>query len=184
MNLRNEEAKVYIFAGVARSGKDTSADYMKEFLEKEGRKVIKLQFSSYIKMYAKEISSWDGSEEEKPRELLQTLGTDIIRNKIDFYFFINRIIEDIKVYSYFFDAIIISDARLKEEITCVKENFKYVKSILVERPSYESNLTDKEKKHITEIGLEGYNDYDYTLINDSDLISLKEKVEKLLKEEM
>ncbi len=184
MNIRNDEAKVYIFAGVARSGKDTSADYMKELLEKEGRKVIKLQFSSYIKMYAKEITSWDGSEETKPRELLQTIGTDIIRNKIDYYFFIKRIIDDIKVYSYFFDTILISDARLKEEITTIKENFKYVKSIFVDRPSFDNNLTDEEKEHITETGLEGYNDYDYTLINDSTIDALKEKVNKIVKEEM
>ena len=35
-------------------------------------------------------------EETKPRTLLQQLGTDIIRNNIDNYFFIKRIIEDIK----------------------------------------------------------------------------------------
>lgn len=53
----------------------------------------------YIKEYAKRISDWDGNDETKPRTLLQVLGTDIIRNTIDDKFFINRTIEDIKVYS-------------------------------------------------------------------------------------
>ena len=59
--------------------------------------MVNLQFSSYIKMYAKEITGWNGSEDNKPRSLLQELGTDIIRKKISEDFFINRIIDDINI---------------------------------------------------------------------------------------
>lgn len=111
MELRSEDALIVIFSGKARSGKDTAMNIIREKYEEDNKKVINLQFSSYIKEYAKRISNWDGTDETKPRELLQELGTDIIRNKIDKYFFINRIIDDIKVYSYFFDIIMISDAR-------------------------------------------------------------------------
>ena len=38
-------------------------------------------------------------------EFAQELGTDVIRKYIDEDFFINRIIDDIKVYSYYFDAL-------------------------------------------------------------------------------
>ena len=72
-----------------------------------------------IKYYAKLISSWDGSEETKPRTLLQQLGTEVIRYQIDNEFFIKRIIDDIKVLSYFCDIITISDARLPEELDLV-----------------------------------------------------------------
>ena len=65
MELKNKLAKVIVIGGLARTGKDTSANYMKEYFESNGLKTIKLGFSSYIKMYAKEISSWDGSDETK-----------------------------------------------------------------------------------------------------------------------
>ena len=43
---------------------------------------------------------WDGSEETKPRELLQKLGTDVIRNKLDkAEMFIKRQVDDIEIYS-------------------------------------------------------------------------------------
>lgn len=180
MELRNKEAKIYIISGKARAGKDTTGSYIKEYYESKGKKVINLAFADYIKMYAKKISNWDGSDETKPRSLLQELGTDLIRNKIDEYFFINRMIEDIKVYSYFFDIIIITDARLAKEIISIKDNFKDVTSINIERPNQESELTAKEQNHITETGLEGFEDYDYIITNDGTLENLKNKVINLI----
>ena len=52
---------------------------MKELYQE---KMISLQYGSYIKEYAKKISNWDGNEETKPRELLQQLGTNIIRKNM------------------------------------------------------------------------------------------------------
>ena len=85
MEITNKNPKIIMLAGKARAGKDTTASFIKEYGEKNNLKVINLQFSFYIKYYAKLISSWDGSEETKPRTLLQQLGTDIIRDKIDNY---------------------------------------------------------------------------------------------------
>ena len=184
MLIKDKIAKIYILSGKSRSGKDSLADYMIEEFEKNGLKSIKLQFSSYMKMYAKVLTGWDGSEDTKPRTLLQELGTDIIRNKIDKDFFIKRIIEDIRVYSFFYDIIIVSDARFKEEIIKVKDVYKSVKSIYVERPDYENELTEKEKEHVTEKGLEGYNDFDYKVINNASLDNLKENAINIVKEEI
>ena len=110
-----------------------------------------LAYASYIKMYAKEITDWDGKDETKPRSLLQELGTEIIRNRIDKLFFVNRIIEGIKVYSYFFDVIVITDARVEEEIVNLKKCFNSVISINVERPGYVNELNENEQKHLTEV---------------------------------
>ena len=184
MQIKDKIAKIYILSGKSRSGKDSLADFMIKEFENNGLKAIKIQFSSYMKMYSKVLTGWDGSEETKPRTFLQELGTDIIRNKIDTDFFIKRIIEDIRVYSFFYDVIIVSDARLKEEIIKVKEVYSNVKSIYVERPGYENELTDKEKEHITEKGLEGYNDFDYKVINNHSLDNLKENASNIVKEEM
>ena len=107
MELKTESPKIYIMCGKARHGKTTVANFMKEYLKEKGIKHIDLTYSMYIKEYAKKISDWDGNEDTKPRELLQQLGTDIIRTNLGDEFFIKRIIDDIKVYSYFFDVVII-----------------------------------------------------------------------------
>lgn len=102
---------IFIISGKAHSGKDTIAKYIKSI---ENNTII-LSYGSYIKEYAKKISDWDGNEYTKPRELLQELGTNIIRKNINKSFFVNRMIDDIKIYSNFFDVIVISDARFKNE---------------------------------------------------------------------
>ena len=88
--------KVFIISGKARSGKSTVSELIKKYYENIGLKTIVLAYARYIKMYAQDISDWDGSDENKPRELLQFLGTEIIRNKIDQDFFVKRIVDDIK----------------------------------------------------------------------------------------
>ena len=75
-----------MISGKARHGKDTVAGLIEKIYKEKNKSIINLQYSSYIKEYAKKISGWDGSEETKPRTLLQELGTDVIRNKIDSLF--------------------------------------------------------------------------------------------------
>lgn len=171
--------KIILIGGKARSGKDTLADYLYEKLKEQGRKPCKLQVSQYIKYYAIKYFGWDGKEETKPRDLLINLGTEIIRNKIDQNFHINRLIEDIKVLSYFFDTFIVSDIRLPIEIEKTKQEFKNVISIKLERPYTE--LAEKEQKHITETGLDNYNNFDYVIKNDKTLEDLKVKAKELIK---
>ena len=177
-----KDVKVIIVSGKARHGKSTIADITKSFYEEKGLKVIDISYAKYIKDYAVNVSDWDGSEETKPRELLQRLGTDIIRKQINWDFFVNRICEDIIVYSYFFDVVIISDARYEDEIEGPKSKFKDVTSIRVINPNLESPLTNKEQKHLSETGLDHYNNYDYVVINDKEKEDLKSKVLDILKE--
>lgn len=174
--MENKNPKIIILSGKARAGKDTTMNFLNEIYNN----IIQLQYGSYIKEYAKKISNWDGSEETKPRELLQQLGTNIIRENIDNKFFIKKMIDDIKVYSYFFDTIVISDARFKIEIDDIKNTFNNVIAVRIERPNFDNGLTLEQKKHPSEIDLDDYNKFDYKLINDGTLEDLKKKVEKLV----
>lgn len=182
MNLENKKPKIIILSGKARAGKDTSANFIKEYAEKKDLKVANLQFSFYIKMYAKILTDWDGSEETKPRTLLQQLGTDIIRDNIDNLFFIKRIIEDINVLSYFVDIITISDARLPEELDTITNKYNNVTKINIIRPNFSNNLNNKETVHRTETSLDNYNNYDYQITNDKTLLDLQKKVIKIVEE--
>ena len=175
-------SKVILIAGKARAGKDTTALLLKEIYTEKGKKTINLAYGNYIKEYAKNISDWDGRDETKPRSLLQRLGTDIIRKDIDPNFFVKRLCDDIKVYSYFFDVITVSDVRFPNEIDGPSAMFKDIIKIKIIRDNFVSNLTDVEKKHITETALDSYNDFDYIIHNDGTISDLREKVEQIVAE--
>ena len=172
--------KIYMLAGKARHGKDTTGEFIKEYYEKKGKKVVTLQLSSPLKYYANKVLGWDGNEETKPREFLQKVGTDIIRGQIDEKFLIKRLIADIKVLSYFCDIIVVTDVRIPLEFEEIEKEYDNVVKVLVRRTNFETVLTGKEQKHLTETALDTYSNYDYIIENDSTLESLKSKVEKLL----
>lgn len=172
--------KVILIGGKARSGKDTIADFMIEDLEKMGKKPCKIQIGQYIKYYATRYFGWDGREETKPRTLLQELGTEVIRKKIDPDFHIDRLIQDIRVLSHFYDTFIVSDVRMPNEIEKPKSIFEDVVTIKMLRPSLE--LDSKQKQHSTETALDNYNNFDYIVDNNSTLEDLQIKAKEILKE--
>ncbi len=178
MDFNNKKPKIYLLSGKARSGKNEVGDIIKNYYK--NKKSISLSYSYYLKDYVKRISGWDGSEDTKPRDLLQQIGIELIKNKIDSKLLIRRLIEDIKVFSYFYDVIIITDARLVDEVEVVKKEFNYVTTIRVKR-NIDNNLTLEQKEHLTETGLDDYNNFDYILEN-NDYNDLKENVYKIISE--
>ena len=182
MEIMKRNPKIYIMCGKAKHGKDTFSAYLRDVYEKNNKKVIVTQLSKYIKYYAREMTGWDLSEESKPRELLQQLGTGVIREylkKEDL--FINRMIEDIDVFSCFYDAIIISDVRLKKEINDLRKVFSDLVCVHVVRPDFDNGLTEEQKNHKTEIDLDDFEDFDVNIINTT-LEKLEESAENLYKE--
>lgn len=166
MEIKKRNPKIYIMCGKAKHGKDTFSAYLKSVYEKNDKKIIVTQLSKYIKYYAREMTGWDLSEETKPRELLQQLGTGVIREylkKEDL--FINRMIEDIDVFSCFYDAIIISDVRLKKEINDLRRAFPELVCVHVFRPDFDNGLTEEQKNHKTEIDLDDFDNFDVKITN-------------------
>lgn len=166
--------KIILLGGKANSGKDTTAELIDTYYRNKGLDVVNIQIAYYIKMYAKQITMWDGDNNSKPRQLLQDLGADI-RSQIDNNFFINRIIQDIQVYSRYFDVITISDGRLPEEFLEIKKAYPETISLHIKRPGYVSRLTKEQKNHLTETLVDDIN-YDYEIINDGTLEELNDKV--------
>ena len=179
MELRNKEAKVYLISGKARHGKDTFSGFLSDVYKENGKKVIVTQLSKYIKYYAREMTGWNLTEEDKPRELLQNLGTGIIREKLGKEdLFIKRMIDDIEIFSCFYDAVIISDVRLKKEIDDLRVAYPKLISINIFRPNFDNGLTEEQKKHKTEIDLDDYDKFNEQVINTT-LEELKETAEKI-----
>lgn len=176
MEFKNKNPKIYILTGKAQSGKNEVSKIIKNYFENE--KTIELAYASYLKEYIKNITDWDGSEDTKPRELLQQLGIELIKNKIKDNLLIERITDDIKVYSYFFDIIIISDARFKEEIEEIKKISNNVTVINIKGKL--NKLTQNQQNHITETALDNYNNYDYVIENKTTKEELKSKIKEIL----
>ena len=173
--------KIIFLGGKANSGKDSSAEFIDEYYRSRGLDVVNIQISYYIKMYAKEIAKWDGDNETKPRQLLQDLGTELIRKQIDENFFIKRILQDIDVYSRYFDIITISDGRLPEEFAAVKLAYPETVTVHVTRPGYSSKLSKDQKAHVTE-SLVDEIEYDLYLVNDGTLEEFQTKCIDLVRE--
>ena len=177
MEFIKRNPKIFIVSGKARSGKNETSKIIEKYYS--NKKCITISFGYYIKDYAKRVSDWDGNEETKPRELLQQLGIELIKNKINNKLFINRIVEDIEIFSYFYDIIVVNDARLIDEIKTLKEKYPNSISIRVNRFNYDNKLTTEQKNHLTEIALDEYTDFDFTIENDE---SLEQKINKILSE--
>lgn len=178
MEFIKKNVKIYILSGKARSGKNEVSNIISEYYK--NKKCITLSYAYYLKDYIKRISGWDGKEETKPRELLQQIGIELIKNKIDSNLLVRRLMEDIKVFSYFYDVIIITDARLVDEIEIPKKQFNNITTIRVIR-NVDNTLTINEQKHLTEIGLDNYNNFDY-IIENNDYETLKRDVYKIINE--
>lgn len=176
--------KIYFISGKAQHGKTTTGAIIREEYEKRGKKVAMTLYARYLKDYAKSFFGWDGSEATKPRELLQQLGTNIIRQKLKKEeFFVNRMIEDIEILSYFFDVIVVDDVRLEIEIEKPKRSFDNIICIEVVRNNFDNGLTEEQKHHLTEVGLDNYHKFDYTVYNDGTIDELKAKIVSIIDEE-
>ena len=173
------EKYIFIISGKARHGKTTVANYIKDYYEDKGKKLIITEFSKYIKMYARDILSWDGLEETKPRKFLQDLGNDL--RDIDNSYLVSRILDDIDVYEDYSDGVAIDDARLSYEIDYMRfYKKKRVKVLNVIRPEFDNGLSLEEREDITERELDDYKNYDYTIMNNGSLDELRSKVTSIL----
>ena len=166
--------KIFVIGGCARSGKSTFGSFLKEELKDYGYKPCVMQITSPLYGYARNYFDYDPNRDPKPREFLQKMGIEIIKEKLGKKdFLLNRLYEDVEILSNFFDAFIITDARLIEEILNIKNKYDDVVSIKLVRKDYDNELTEEEKKHITEKEIVMYDDFDY-IIENKGINSLKE----------
>lgn len=158
--------KVYVIGGKAKTGKNTFGEYLREELKKYGYKPCILHITEPLYSYARNYFDWNGNENDKPREFLQKMGIEIIRDKMDKKdFLLNRLFEDIEILSNFFDTFIIVDARLVREFEIIKERYDDVVTIKINRKLDHSVLSIDEQNHITELEVDLYKDYDYIIEN-------------------
>ena len=175
MNFIKRSPIIIIIAGRAESGKSTLANYLKDEYEAMNKKIVISPFAKYLKKYIEEITGEDINEKNKPRDLLQQISSKIIKGDMKKNnFFIDRQIDDIEIYSYFFDIVLIPDTRFPDEIELIKSKFKNVISIGISRGDYVSLLTQEQRNDVTETALDFYDKYDIKIknIKNTDLKSI------------
>ena len=170
--------KIFLIAGRSGSGKGEVAKIINEYYVYKLKKCVVTEYSKYLKLFAKEMTDWDGISANKPRDFLQQFGSKI--RAYDKYYFTKRMIEDINIYALDnIDVVIVSDVRMPEEIEEMRENYEDVIAIDVINQFSKSKLTIEQQAHITENALSNYDDFDFIIAND-DKSELHEKVFKIL----
>jgi len=175
----NGKLKVICVSGKAQHGKDTVASIMKEQLEMRGNSVLICHYADLVKYICTKFFDWNGNKDEYGRTLLQYVGTDVIRTKEPDYW-VDFIIEVLKFFPDTWDYVIIPDTRFPNECQRMKAEFHSV-SVRVDRPGFESNLTEEQKKHPSETSLDSYK-FDAYIHNKGTIKTLEHEVIKFLEE--
>ena len=175
--------KIYVIGGLAKTGKSTFGEYLRDELKDYGYKPCVMRITEPLYSYARNYFNWNGNENDKPREFLQKMGIEVIREKMGKKdFLLNRLYEVIEVLSNFFDVFIIADARFIHEFEDIKMHYEDVVSIKLERKNYNPELTEEEANHITEKEINDYQHFDYVIEN-RNLADLKTAAIELIRNE-
>lgn len=174
--------KVILISGKAQNGKDTTASILKQTLVDNGDRVLITHYADLLKYICTNYFGWDGKKDDKGRQMLQYVGTDVIRKQnptlwVDFVAMI------LKYFKRNWDYVIIPDCRFPNEITRMIEAGFDTIHLRVHRPNFESPLTQEQQKHPSETALDDFG-ADVYIENDSTLTDLKYKIRKWVEESL
>lgn len=189
------------FIGKARAGKDTSFDFMKDYLATKGVIIEHESFAKLLKEQVKEICYWDGQKDPAGRKLLQDFTKSIKAycSTLADKFPDNEFYQDMRDGAYYpahtlkniresdQDLFGITDFRFQSETSLFssKEDVNLI-TIRIVRTNPDGTLYtgDLSPEALADISENDLNDYKttYTIMNDGTLEDLKVKVEELTKE--
>ena len=172
--------KGFVISGSAQHGKDTTASFMKEELERAGYTVLITHYADLLKYICKQYFDWNGEKDEDGRTLLQYVGTDIIRRN-DPDFWVNFIISMLKFFGDRWDYVLIPDTRFPNEIIGLRSAGFQVVHIQVVRSGFEDSLTDEQREHVSETALSNVKPT-FCFYNDGGLSDLQLKIITWIKE--
>lgn len=177
-----------ILSGKSGSGKDITAQYMKEELAAHNKKTLIIHYADVLKYFLREYFDWDGQKNLEGRTLLQMVGTDIVRKEIPDYW-TNVVVGFIKALEPYnnFDVAIIPDARFENEIDIALQELKNCVAVRIERLNEDGSqwlnpaLNNDQHNHASETSLDNYA-FDYIIHNDEGLDVLRESAITILKD--
>jgi phosphomevalonate kinase len=178
--------KVILISGKARHGKDIFAELLKKQLVDKDCKIVIDRFAKYIKSYLKDYYLWDGiTKNEFIREKLQQLGTEIIKEKLNYkYFHSQRLAQDFQIVENDFDYFLVPDTRFEDEIYLMKSMFtNKVITVRVQRDGITGGLTKEQLQHKSETALDNFK-FDWVVKNNGTLEDLQREVNVFIKHKL
>jgi len=170
--------QIILISGKAQNGKDSFAKILKQKLEQYNNKVLITHYGDPVKFLATNLFNWNGEKDKYGRTLLQKVGTDIVRTQNP-NFWVDFIIDILKLFKDEWDYVLIPDCRFKNELTRYGEEWDTT-TVRVNRLNFENNLTYEQKDHPSETELDNYH-FDYVINAESGLDKLEEEVDNYLK---
>lgn len=172
--------KVILISGKAQNGKDTVADFLHKALVNDGKRVLVTHYADLLKYICTNYFGWDGNKDARGRQMLQYVGTDVIRKQnptlwVDFVSML------LKYFHENWEYVIIPDCRFPNEVTTMVENGFDTVHLRVVRKNFKSPLTEEQQQHPSEIALDNVKP-DYFIYNDGTLGELEENIIKWIKE--
>lgn len=174
--------------GAAHSGKDTVANW---FVTNRGFKAV--SFAGPLKRTISELfdiplcdlhnpskkEQVDERWKKSPRELMQWLGTDVIRNQVDEEFFVKQMgwrLEKMVIEEG--TDVVVTDVRFNNEAELVRAfPINYILRVDASRRLKQSPLVGKTRSHATESGISD-EFVDFTIDNNNIRPALFEQLEK------
>ena len=148
--------RILNLSGKALSGKDTTANILCKYLN--GKSLI-IHHADSLKFYAQKYAGWDGKKDDVGRKILQLLGTDNTKVKLNKpFFWVEKTCDIAEIFQDDFDYFLVPDCRFIAELCYPQARFpNKVTSIRIERPNFDNGLTEEQKNHISETELDNYN---------------------------
>lgn len=145
--------KVILISGKAQSGKDTVASMLREKLISDNHRVLLTHYADLLKYICCNYFGWDGNKDEKGRQILQYVGTDVIRKRNP-TLWVNFVAMMLRYFHENWDYVIIPDCRFPNEVTTMVDNGFDTIHLRVVRQNFQSPLSEEQQKHSSETALD------------------------------
>lgn len=172
--------RVYAISGHAQNGKDTVAGMMAQKFRERGEKVLVAHYADLLKYICRTYFGWDGQKDEQGRQLLQYVGTDIVRKKAP-NFWVDFIVSILTLFDGTWDEVLIPDSRFPNEVNELKAHGFDVQHLRVVRTDFVSPLTAAQLQHPSETALDHVAP-DFTIVNSGTLEDLEAQIETYMEE--
>ena len=168
--------KIVCISGKAQHGKDTSAEFLKQFLADKGYSVLICHYGDLVKYVCKAFFNWNGEKDEAGRRLLQYVGTDVVREK-DPDYWVFFLVDMMRFFGCQWDYVLIPECRFPNEVELFRDAGFDVTHLRVIRENFDSPLTPEQRQHISETALDNYRP-DCWVYNDGSLSDLQALISK------
>ncbi len=172
--------KVICITGKAGSGKDTAAQAMKKLLGWYKKHVLIIHYADLLKFICRQFFDWNGEKDRYGRNLLQFVGTDVVRAQNPDYW-VDFVVGLIKMFRDHWDYVLIPDCRFPNERQRLIEEGFDTTLVRIVRGGYQSELSEEQQAHPSETAMDGV-EADVTIYNVGSLDDLNVSVAEFVAE--